>query len=245
VSYLEANLRPTVREITVYPQGKGYLEGGFDSPPRMVSQNLPDGLSVQYSLPEAYARPIPDEQIMLVRGLRTMRWVADDRNGDRLLYDLFYRGADESKWKPLDEKLENQIYTWNTDGFADGSYVVKVVASDARDNAGDGLSHSKTSHSFVIDNTSPEIRDLRVSTAAEVVRASGVAEDVLSPIVSVSFSVDGSEWMSTHPKDGVFDSHMEEFSLEKLVKSAAEATISVRATDRSGNTRVISAIARD
>jgi hypothetical protein len=245
VSYLEANLRPTVTDVTVYPQGKGYFEGSFDSPPRTVSQNLPDGISVQYSLPESYSRTIPDEQIMLVRGLRTMRWEADDPNGDRLQFDLFYRGMDESTWKPLDEKLENPIYTWNTDGFADGTYVVKVVACDARDNAAGGLSHSKTSDSFVIDNMSPEIRDVRLSGSKDLVRATGVAEDILSPIVSVSFSVDGSEWLSTSPKDGVFDSKMEEFSLETAPGPAGQATISVRATDRSGNTRVISTIAGD
>jgi hypothetical protein len=244
ISYLETNLRPTVEEVTVYPQGKGYFEGGFDAPPRMISQNLPDGLSVQYSLPEAYNRPVPEEQVMLVRGLRTMRWTASDPNGDRLKFDILYKKVDETGWKPLDENLENTLYTWNTDGFADGVYLVEVVATDARDNAaGEARSHSRRSDTFVIDNTSPEIEDFRLSSSDGKIRAVGTADDALSPILSVSFSVDGSEWVSALAVDGVFDSRREEFSLTTEAVAQSSATVSVRAKDRSGNTRVISATA--
>ena len=45
-------------------------------------------------------------------------------------YDLYYRGETERTWKLLKKDLEDNFYTINSDTLPDGTYVVRVVASD-------------------------------------------------------------------------------------------------------------------
>ena len=52
----------------------------------------------------------------------------------RLTYDVYYRGESERTWKLLKKGLEENFYTINSDALPDGTYVLRVVASDSPSN---------------------------------------------------------------------------------------------------------------
>ena len=92
------------------------------------------------------------------KGLQTFVWKGEDQNDDRLQFDIFYRREGETAWKVLKRGLWDQIVVWDTTSVPDGTYVLKVAASDAASNSpGTALTGELESVSFDIDNTPPRI----------------------------------------------------------------------------------------
>ena len=97
-AYLQRNLRPQVRSITVHPPGivfqKPYSTGdpdlaGFDN------QTTPDRKLTQ-AAQNAQAGPSPSlGRRTYQKGLQTLVWRADDENDDELSYDVLYRREGE------------------------------------------------------------------------------------------------------------------------------------------------------
>jgi len=57
-------------------------------------------------------------------------WQAEDPDGDRLVYALYFRGEDEREWKLLKSILRRHLHA-DGDSLADGRYLFRVVASDS------------------------------------------------------------------------------------------------------------------
>src|SRR5207249_5623552 len=68
------------------------------------------------------------------KGLETLVWKADDENDDDLAYDVLYRREGETLWTPLRRAITEPILVWDTTTIPNGTYFVKVVASDAPTN---------------------------------------------------------------------------------------------------------------
>ena len=66
-------------------------------------------------------------------------WQADDPDGDRLVYSIYFRGEDENEWKLLRENFNETMLTLEGDVLADGRYLFRVVASDKASNSGDSV----------------------------------------------------------------------------------------------------------
>ena len=64
----------------------------------------------------------------------TVTWQADDPDGDRLVYNVYFRGEDETQWKLLAANLHDNSVTFDADVLADGKYYFRVVASDREAN---------------------------------------------------------------------------------------------------------------
>jgi len=62
-------------------------------------------------------------------------WSADDPDGDKLVYELDFRGDGERDWKPLKKDLHDSSYAIDGDALADGRYFFRVIASDREANA--------------------------------------------------------------------------------------------------------------
>ncbi len=60
----------------------------------------------------------------------TISWQADDPDGDRLIYNVYFRGDDEMQWKVLKSATHDTSLTFDADVLADGKYYFRVVASD-------------------------------------------------------------------------------------------------------------------
>jgi hypothetical protein len=242
-AYLPRNLRPEVTAITVHPPGTvfqrpfstGELEiAGFED-------NTSDGRQpVQTSTQAAGVQtpPVPVPALgrrLYQKGLQTFVWKADDENEDRLQFDVSYRREGETAWKVLKRALWDPIFVWDTTSVPDGTYLVKVSASDAPSNSpGAALAGELESVSFDVDNTAPRIEVQASSRSGARTMIPFVVRDDQSPVQRVEYSLDASRWRLVYPKDGIPDSRREEFEVT-LDDSEAARSVIIRATDGMNN----------
>ena len=85
-------------------------------------------------------------------------WQADDPDGDRLLYSLYFRGEDEKEWKLLRANVAENSLLLDGDVLADGRYYFRVIASDQPSNAANvARTDELVSSPVLIDNTPPVV----------------------------------------------------------------------------------------
>src|SRR5262249_43812438 len=138
----------------------------------------------------------------------------DDDNDDDLVYDVLYRREGESSWKPLRRGTTDSIMVWDTTTVPNGTYFVKVIASDSPSNpAPAALSGELDSTAFEIDNTAPEILVGNVRIDGNRTLIPFDVTDDHSPIQRVEYSQDGLRWRSVFPVDGIADSRQEHYEL--------------------------------
>ena len=240
-AYLPRNLRPVVSSITVHPPGTvfqrpfstGELEiAGFeDNTSDGRSPSQPNTSSASSSTPPTPALGRKVYQ----KGLQTFVWKADDDNDDRLQYDVFYRREGETAWKPLKRGLWDPIVVWDTTSVPDGTYYVKVVASDAPSNSpATALVGEFESVSFDIDNTPPNVEVQSATRSGSRVNVKFVVRDEQSAVQRVEYSLDASKWQTAFPVDGIPDSRREDFDVV-VEEAAAAQSIIIRVTDAMNN----------
>jgi hypothetical protein len=169
------------------------------------------------------------------RGLQTFAWKADDDNNDELSYDVFYRREGDTSWRALKSDLRDTLFVWDTSSVPNGSYVLKVSASDRKANPAElSLAGELESSSFEIDNVAPSVQigTQRRDGARFVVEAD--VRDGDSTVAKVEYSLDAQRWQPAFPRDGILDGRQESFEL-RLDADAAGRTLVIRATDALGN----------
>jgi hypothetical protein len=239
-AYLPRNLRPEVTSITVHPPGAVFQRpfstgdaeiAGFEdntSDGRPPNQSATGAAGGQAPPPPALGRRIYQ------KGLQTFVWKADDQNDDRLQFDAFYRREGETSWKVLKRALWDPIVVWDTTSVPDGTYVLKIAASDAPSNSPDtALTGELESVSFEIDNSPPRI-ELSTATRPNARVVSFVVRDESSSVQRVEYSLDASRWRTVYPKDGIADSRREEFDVT-LEESEVGRSVIIRAMDAMNN----------
>jgi hypothetical protein len=178
------------------------------------------------------------------KGLQTFVWKAEDGNEDRLQYDVLYRREGDTSWKALKRSLWDPIFVWDTTSVPDGTYLLKVSASDAPSNSpGTALAGELESVNFDIDNTPPRIEVQAPARAGARTTISFVVRDEQSPVQRVEYSLDASRWRVVYPKDGIPDSRREEFEVE-LEEGEVGRSVIIRATDAMNNVATAVAEAR-
>ena len=144
------------------------------------------------------------------KGYLTMRWAASDPNGDPLVFKVEIRSKDGSTWQLLKDKLQDHFYSFDTDAFPDGDYVLRVTASDVPDNTPQtALTSYMDSDAFTIDNTPPEIVDVSENGGS----VKFTAKDALSWVAKAEYSVNGGEWTLLDPIGKVTDSQVLQFQV--------------------------------
>jgi WD40 repeat protein len=242
-AYLPRNLRPEVTSITVHPPGTVFQRpfstgetelAGFDDAAadvRFAAQSASSSASVATL---ASAAPALGRRIYQ-KGLQTFVWKADDDNDDRLQFDIFYRREGETSWKVLQRGLTDPIFVWDTTSVPDGTYFVKVAASDALSNSpGLALIGEFESVSFDIDNTAPRISLQSPVRAGSRTTINFSVQDDQSPVQRVEYSLDASRWRLAYPKDGIADSRREDFEIQ-LDDTESARNVIIRATDAMNN----------
>lgn len=239
-AYLPRNLRPEVTSITVHPAGTvfqrpfstGELEiAGFED---NTSDGRPQNQPPSAASASSGGNPALGRRIYQ-KGLQTFVWKSDDDNDDKLQYDVMYRREGETSWKTLHRALTDPIFVWDTTSVPDGTYYIKVVASDAPSNSpGTALVGEFESVSFDIDNTAPKIDVQPGVRSGARTTISFVVRDDQSSVQRVEYSLDASRWRVVYPKDGIADSRREEFEVT-LDESESARSVIIRATDAMNN----------
>ncbi len=245
VAYLQRNLPPSIANVTLYGPENPYMEGGPEYRPPQISQSFPNGMKLEFSMPRSGPRPVSDASAAWARGIRSASWDAADPNGDNLRYKLFIKADGETSWKPLSTDLDDRAYSWDAESFANGTYRLKLEASDAPDNPdGTAATAERLSAPFLIDNVPPRVENLRTASRAgstrdrTTVTVSGSATDADTRIAKIEYSVDGADWKQVFPDDTIFDSLHETFHFDVLDLPPGEHAITVRAADAQRNVSV-------
>lgn len=216
-AYLQRNLRPQVTALTVQPPGvvfqKPYTAGepdlaGFEN------QSTPDR-KLQAAAMAAQTGAVPPlGRRTYEKGLQTLTWKAADGNDDDLVYDVLFRREGETRWTVLRRGITDTILVWDTTTVPNGTYFVKIVASDSPSNpASTALAGELESSAFDIDNTPPTFHLRPVRTDNGRTSIAFTVQDDHSPIQRVEFSVDGEHWQGVFPLDGIADSRTEQYEV--------------------------------
>lgn len=238
VSYLARNIAPEVLAINILPTNVGLVA----NPPIQVDPNIElSGLD-----PSAFGIPatsVPPRRVYL-RGARSFQWTAEDRNGDKLVYDIYYKEANESNYKLLRSDLSDNFYSLDGQSLADGRYTIKIVAKDVPANpAVVSLSGERISEPFDIDNTQPVVSSSGpAQISGTTARVVFTASDRSSYLTRAEYSVNGGDWMTVYADDGISDGPEERYTIEVPLPSAGEYAITLRVFDsqgNSGNARVV------
>ncbi len=171
LNYLQKNVAPVVDEIVVAPGARLTANPG-----------APNAATVQVSFPPAAGTPAavtfsPDASSQPLTAQKdktaiTVRWMAHDDNGDDLMFSVWYRGVGEANWRLLKDKISEKAYSFDSSLLPDGSYALKVVASDAPVHTdAEALTGERVSEVFVVDTTPPVPGVLAAKMADTVIRA--------------------------------------------------------------------------
>lgn len=226
VSYLPRNIAPEVLSIQILPTNIGLMP----NPPIQIDPNIElSGLDpAAFGVPSVQAVP----RRVYQRGARSLQWTAEDRNGDKLSYDVYYKEVGESNYKLLRENITDNFLTIDGQSLADARYTVRIVAKDSRENpAGQWLTGERVSEPFDIDNTAPLVT--AVSGNGGVAVFAGVERS--GYINSAEYSINGGEWLTVYADDGIADSPNERFTVKVPEGYQGEATVTLRVFDSNGN----------
>ena len=238
LAYLPQNMPPVVRSVNVTSQSS-------------KAASASTGATASYSITvtdsgDASAAGTSSQTLSRAAGPQIqIAWQADDPDGDKLLYTLYFRGEDEREWKMLRANMTENAYLLDGDVLADGRYYFKVTASDRPSNP---LSLARdaelVSAPVLIDNTPPT-----VVTGAARREGSGVeidvsAEDRASVLRRCEYSIDAGPWTPVEAVDGVTDSPSEKFSLRLAAFPAGEHLVVIRVYDAAGNAGLAKIVVR-
>jgi len=231
VNFLPKNVAPEVDEVTV-TTGTRVSAAGARS----------DALSAS-----GYDQPIPTTKD---RNSIAVRWKAHDDNGDTLVYDIYYRGDGESRWKLVRPGVYDRYVNLDSDMFPDGGYTIRVVASDSPSRAAeDTLTGDANSPRFEVDNTPPRVEALSAQVEGDGIHVKFRAIDGFSVIDQAEYSIDAGDWQEIEPVGRISDAKIENYDFtvpiptntaadnsgDQPASSAGEHTIVVRAYDRFDN----------
>ena len=173
------------------------------------------------------------------KGFQTVVWDAEDNNGDSLLFSIFIRNEENSKWRMLKENWAERVFAFDTLSFPDGNYFIKIEAGDSPSNPlGMDLKSEKISRQLTIDNSLPIIKNLQIDRNKDSVTIRFLTEDASSFIKDVQFLIRPDEWRTIFPKDGICDSKIEEFEVTVPLPSKADDLITIKVKDSRDNVAV-------
>ncbi len=244
IAYLPMNTPPQVKSINVTSQASTATTAA-----RPASST---GASASYSITvtdggdaTSTSAGTPTQTVSRVaNGQIAISWQAEDPDGDRLSYTVFFRGEDERQWKQLRANVTDPVLMLDGDSLADGKYLFRVLATDALSNAsGAAREGDLISAPVLIDNTPPLVAATVKNAAAGAVEIEVDASDSASAVRRLEYSVDAGPWTPVAPDDGVADSLRERFQL-KASLAAGEHLVVIRAFDTAGNAGLAKVVLR-
>jgi hypothetical protein len=231
VSYLPRNIAPEILSIQILPTNVGLQA----NPPIQIDPNI-ENSGLDLSAFGMQNPQIPPRRIYQ-RGARSLQWTAEDRNGDRLEYDIYYRAITEASFKILRENLRENFFTIDGSALPDGRYIFRIVAKDSLSNPlSQVLSGERLSEPFDIDNAAPTVSAVGTpQVSGDKARVVFDASDTASFLNRAEYSLNGGEWVTVYADDGISDGARERYTLDVPLKTAGEYTISLRVFDANGN----------
>ena len=237
LAYLPQNSPPVIKSINVTTQAVASAQSArtvSSAPSSAYSVTVTDagdaGAAASSGTPTQTLPRASTQQI-------TLTWQAEDPDGDRLVYAVYFRGEDETQWKLLKTASHDNTLTFDADVLADGKYFFRVTASDRESNSPSAARETQlTSAPVMIDNTPPGISIGSTRYSGGVARIEWEARDAASPLRRCEYSLDAQSWVPVDAADGVIDSLSEKFVLDLTALPPGEHLVVIRVADSAGNT---------
>ena len=245
LAYLPQNSPPVVKSINVVTQSVATSQTGkpaATSPSAAYSVTVSDTGDVTSSAPAGTpTQTLPRAASQQI----TVAWQAEDPDGDRLVYSVYFRGEGETQWKLLRGDTHDNSVTFDADVLADGKYFFRVVASDREANPPATAREGQlVSAPVMIDNTPPVVTIGVVRHSGSAAHIEFEAADAASPLRRCEYSLDAASWVPVEAADGVIDSLREKFVLDLTDLPPGEHLLVIRAADSANNTGVTKVILR-
>jgi hypothetical protein len=229
--YLPKNVAPEIEDIAVQP---GYR---YPATAHTISSDLISSVSPRLELPAP--QPVRDRDSVAVH------WTAHDDNDDQLIFSIYYRGDNESRWLLLKDGVADRFYSFDSNLLPDGGYTVMIVASDAPSHSpGEALYAQKVSPRFEVDNSAPAIENLTGVLEAREIHVRFRAADSFSTIKRAEYSLDGGDWQFVEPVGQLSDSKMEDYDFRVPVPQPQALPPSMTAPTSSDHVVVVRAYDR-
>jgi hypothetical protein len=240
-AYQMKNVAPEVEDVEMTPENYKFPAPSTAAPLASTSITLP-ALGHQTASSSSTSAPASDSgnspALTYSKGWIGVRWLANDDNGDSMLFKIEIRGANETAWKPLKDKIREHYYSWDSTTFPDGKYYLRITATDAPSNPPDqALSASAESEPFLIDNAPPEITGLSATSSGGKLEIHFHAKDGLSTLAKAEYSINGGDWMVVEPTTRLTDSLEHDYRVT-ADHAGGEATVAVRVSDENDNQSV-------
>ncbi|MCP5119214.1 MAG: hypothetical protein GY953_51085, partial [bacterium] len=163
-------------------------------------------------------------------------WQAEDYDGDRLVYELAFRGSGERRWKNIESELEQTNYALDSDILADGRYFFRVRVSDRLANPpGIARDAELISAPVLLDQTPPTVTASAAKRSGTAVELDVTATDAASELTRFEYSLDAGPWVPAAPADGIIDSLEEQFHLRINNVTPGEHLLVLRTHDSAEN----------
>jgi sugar lactone lactonase YvrE len=240
LNYLPKNVAPEIDDVSVQV-GVKYQNAGKNNGMSFGDSSLNSG-GGHYDTPPSSSHD---------RDSIGVKWNAHDENDDQLVYSIYYRGDNETRWLLLKDGLTDKAYSFDPSLLPDGGYIVKVVASDAPSHSpGDALSASRESRRFEVDTTPPRVEKLAATLDNNQIHVTFSASDSFSTIKRAEYSIDAGDWKYVEPIGELSDAQSENYdfkiqpSATKEEGTSVEHIVVVRVYDRYDNMGAAKAVIR-
>ncbi len=207
----QPNLPPLLARLEI-EQVSDISLGGMMNGSDNVTQSFQSGLQVEFGRNSRAERRVDQKRAAVTRPVRVFTWQGSDPNGDRLLYRLEYRRQDATSWRTILKGTQETIGAWDTSAVPDGSYTVRLRASDELDNPLGQSDESEIRMGPVqVDNTPPEMDDFRLERTSNGFLIRVHCVDAASPLAEARLILPDGSSERLDPLDRICDSRSETF----------------------------------
>ncbi len=224
IAFVNRNIAPVIDALAVQDPAVVFITSSYPSSPQVVEATNPDEYGIFTSLDNPREKTNDPGKKVFRKGYRTILWRAHDENGDNLRYSVSFRQKGSDKWLRLRDNVEDAQVNFDTTQLPDGTYEIKLVASDALDNPETPLTDTREGIEFQVDNTPPSIAITQDGSDVVI-----HVTDRMSAVGRVEVSADAQKWTRLVPVDGIADSPDETYRLPRT--AVAGKFVVIRATD--------------
>jgi hypothetical protein len=245
VPYLPQNAPPVIHSITVTS-----VSGSNPAKTAAATASASNAYSITVTdtgeAPAATSNSAATQTVSRLQTNQTqISWQADDPDGDKLVYTVYFRAEDEREWQLIRSRMFENTLLLDPDVFADGRYFFRVVASDAPSNPAEYAQETDfVSTPVLIDNTPPVVTVGLPQRSGSSLDIDIEATDKTSPLRLCEYSLDAGLWQPIEATDGVTDSPHERFHLHLDRLRPGEHLLAFRVYDLANNAGLAKIILR-